>query len=87
MSIKSTLLLILNTTVNVDIFACINFREFAVKGNFACIKIRGFPRYVSLIEYCINIHAVHIFAHFSFPRKYVQREIIYIYSICSAFTL
>ena len=27
------------TTVNVDIFVCINFREFTKIGNFVCIKI------------------------------------------------
>ena len=72
-------------TVNVDIFVCINFRvyEFTKKDSFAGIWIRRFPRFSSLIQYCINIHAVHIFTHFSFTwnsRKYVQRGIIYIYS-------
>ena len=33
-------LLSLITTVNVDIFVCINFREFIKIGNFACTKIR-----------------------------------------------
>ena len=28
-----------NDIVNVDIFACINFRDFMKMGNFACIKI------------------------------------------------
>ena len=28
--------------VNLDIFACIHFREFMKMGNFACIKIRVF---------------------------------------------
>ena len=38
----------------------------------------------SQIQYCIDIHTVHIFADFSFPRnsqKYVQRQIIYVSSI------
>ena len=48
--------------VNVDIFACINFRESAKKDIFAGIKVRGFPRFGYLIQYCINIRSVHIFA-------------------------
>ena len=35
-------------TVNVDIFACINFRGFMKMGNFACIKIRVFSTNGSL---------------------------------------
>ena len=31
---------LLQNTVNVDIFACINFRGFINMANFACIKIR-----------------------------------------------
>ena len=48
-------------TVNVDIFACINFRGFMKLGNFACIKIRvlciiGFIGY-----YKSNFRGEHIF--------------------------
>ena len=51
-------------TVNVDIFACINFRGFDKMGNFARIKIRVFSILCSLsYDKCI-FHVEYIFAHF-----------------------
>ena len=49
-------------TVNVDIFACINFREFMKMGNFACIKTRVLSITVSLWYYKRNFREIHIFA-------------------------
>ena len=49
-------------TVNVDIFACINFRGFVKMGNFACIKIRIFSTEDSLGYNDSNFHSVYIFA-------------------------
>ena len=48
-------------TVNVDIFACINFRGFEKMGNFACINIRVLGATGSI--YKSNFRGVHIFAH------------------------
>ena len=48
--------------MNVDIFACINFRGFMKMGNFACIKIRVLCVIGSLGYYNSNFRGVHIFA-------------------------
>ena len=50
-------------TVNVDIFACINFREIMKMGNFACIKIRVLSITGSLWYYKSNFRGVHNFAN------------------------
>ena len=71
-------------TVNVDIFACINFRGFMELGNFACIKIRVLCIIGSICYYKSNFRGVHIFADIKetrITRKYVQRENIYVHSI------
>ena len=47
-------------TVNVDIFACMNFRVFMKIGNFECIKIRVLI--VSLGKYKSYFGGVHVFA-------------------------
>ena len=49
-------------TMNVDIFACINFRGFMKMGNFACIKIRVLSIIGTLSYYQSNSLGVHIFA-------------------------
>ena len=49
-------------TVNVDIFACINFLGFIKMGNFVCIKIRVISIIGSLGYYKSNFRGVHIFA-------------------------
>ena len=49
-------------TVNVDIFACINFRESMKMDNFACIKIRILNITGSLGYFKSNFQGVHIFA-------------------------
>ena len=49
-------------TVNVDIFACINFRGFMKIGNFACIKIRVISTKGSLGFNDSNFQGVYIFA-------------------------
>ena len=49
-------------TVNVDIFACINFRGFMKIGNFACIKIRVLCVNGSLGYHKSNFRGAHIFA-------------------------
>ena len=49
-------------TVNVDIFACINFRGFMKMGNFTCIKIHVFSSNDSLGYNDSNFHSVYIFA-------------------------
>ena len=55
-------------TVNVDIFAGISFYGFAKKFNFAdllkSVISRGFPKFDTLVQYCINFQFVHIFADF-----------------------
>ena len=51
-------------TVNVDIFACINFRGFMKMGNFACIKIRVFSTNDSLGYNDSNFHSVYIYILF-----------------------
>ena len=38
----------LNDTVNVDIFACVNFREFPKIGNFARINLSVFDIFASM---------------------------------------
>ena len=73
------------TTLNVDIFACINFRGFMKMDNFACIKIRVFSTNDSLDYNDSNFHSVYIFADIletRIKRKYVQRENFYVDSIC-----
>ena len=50
------------TTVNVDIFACINFCGFMKMGNLACIKIRVLSITGSLGYYNSNFRGVYIFA-------------------------
>ena len=70
-------------TVNVDIFACIHFREFIKLGNFACIKIRVLCIIASIGYYKSNFRGVHIFADIKetrITRKYVQREYIDVHS-------
>ena len=47
-------------TVNVDIFACINFRGFMKMVNFACIKIRVSSITGALGYYRSNFRCVHI---------------------------
>ena len=51
-------------TVNVDIFACINFHRFMKMGNFACIKIPVFDANDSLGYNDSNFHSVYIFVDF-----------------------
>ena len=51
-----------SNTVNVNIFACIHFREIMKLGNFACIKIRVSSITGSLWYYTNNFRGVHIFA-------------------------
>ena len=52
---------ILTGTVNVDIFACIHFRGFMKKDNFAWIKIHVLCITGSL-GYCkSNFHIVHVY--------------------------
>ena len=71
-------------TVNVDIFACIDFRGFMKLGNFACIKICVLCIIGSIGYYKSNFRGVHIFADIQETRttqKYVQRENIYVLSI------
>ena len=69
--------------MNVDIFACINFRGFVKMGNFACIIIHVLSIIVYLGFYKSNFRGVYIFADVletRITRKYVQRENIYIHS-------
>ena len=64
-------------TVNVDIFMCMNFHEFAKIGNFARIYIRAFEIIVYIWHNKGCFHDIHIFADTSetrITRKYVQRE-------------
>ena len=49
-------------TVNVDIFACINFQGFMKIGNFVCIETRALSITGSLGYYKSYVRAVHIFA-------------------------
>ena len=58
----STAFIYLLLTVNVAIFACINFRGFMKMGNFAWIEIRVFSTNDSLGYYDSNFHSVYIFA-------------------------
>ena len=63
MSVTSvSLLLTYHTTVNVDIFTCINFRGFMKMGNFACIKISVLSVIGSLGYYETYFRGVHMFA-------------------------
>ena len=49
-------------TLNVDIFACTNLREFMKMGNFACIIIHVLSKTGSLWYYKSNFQGKHIFA-------------------------
>ena len=49
--------------MNVDIFACINFRGFAKMGNFACIKISVLSATGSIGYSKSNFRGAHIFVH------------------------
>ena len=69
--------------MNVDIFACIDFREFGKIDNFAWIYIRIFDSVASEWDNKSYIHVAHIFAEIlktRTTRKYVQRENFYIHS-------
>ena len=71
-------------TVNIDIFACIDFREFAKIGNLARIYIHVFYIIAFLWYNKIYFHAAYIFADIyetRITRKYVQCENVYIHSI------
>ena len=48
--------------MNVDIFACLNFRAFPKIGNFAQINNRDFDIFASMWHYTCYFHDVHIFA-------------------------
>ena len=64
-------------TVNVDIFASINFRGFMEMGIFVWIRIHALRINRSLGYHESNFHGVHIFADIQETRtkqKYVQRE-------------
>ena len=61
-------------TVNVDIFACINFRGFMKMGIFVCIKISVLSITGSLGYEKSNFQGA--------ARKYVKRENICVHSIC-----
>ena len=64
-------------TVNVDIFASINFRRFTKMRIFVWIRIRALRINGSLGYHKSNFHSVHIFADIQetrTTRKYVQRE-------------
>ena len=52
----------LQVTVNVDIFAGINFHGFLKMGNIACIKIHVFSTSGSLGYHTCNFHSTYIFA-------------------------
>ena len=70
-------------TVNVGIFACIHFREFAEIGNFAQIYIRVFDVIVYIWQSKSYFHGKHILANISetrITRKYIKRENLYIHS-------
>ena len=56
------ILCLVRSTVNVDIYACINFRGSLKMGNFACTKIRVLSIIGSLAYYKSNFRGVHIFA-------------------------
>ena len=70
-------------TVNVDIFECINFREFVKICNFAGIYIRVLDNIASKRHDKNYFLVVHIFADISktrIARKYVQCENFYVHS-------
>ena len=70
-------------TVNVDIFACLNFRAFVKIGNLARIYINVFDIIAFLLYNKSYFHDVYIFADIyetRITRKYVQRENFYIRS-------
>ena len=58
---NTNLLYMIVYSVNVDIFACINFRGFMKMGNFAWIEIRVFSTNDSLGYYDSNFHSIYIF--------------------------
>ena len=47
--------------MNIDIFACVNFRVFPKIGNFAEIYIHVFDILTSMLHYNSYFHDVHIF--------------------------
>ena len=49
------------TTVNVDIFMCINFRGFMKMDNFVCIRIRVLSKTGSLGYHNCNFRGLYIF--------------------------
>ena len=68
-------------TVNLYIFACIHFREFAKNGNFALIYVRVFD---VIVTYGLIIVVFMIFADIWESRimqKYVRCQVFYIHSI------
>ena len=76
--------------MNVDIFACINFREFAKMDNFVCIKIRVLSATGSIGYYKSNFRGVHIFRAYlrnancgkiCTARKYLHSQYIIFYQI------
>ena len=54
--------------MNVDIFACINFRGFMIMGNFACIKIRVLC-IISPMAIIKEVFEVYIFLRISKKRE------------------
>ena len=50
-----------SSTVNVDIFACVNFRESIKMDNFVCIKIHVLSITGSLGYFKSNFQGVHIY--------------------------
>ena len=76
--------------MNIDIFASINFREFAKTDNFAWIYICVFHNIAFTWHNKSYFHVVHIFADISKTRitcKYVQRENFYVHSILNINTI
>ena len=55
--------LLIPSTVNVDIFACINIREFTKIDNFASIYVRVFDNIASKWHNLSYFHVIHIFAN------------------------
>ena len=65
------------TTVNVDIFACINFRGIMKMGNFARIKIRILSITGSIGYHKSYFRSIYIFADTYETQKYIHREHFY----------
>ena len=59
--------------MNVDNFACMNFRGFMEIGNFACIKIRVLGSTGSLGFYKCNFQGVHIFRGYLRIANYAEK--------------